>query len=59
MCKTKTIKVNRRYRKLVYSSYFIPEIRLSGKWLEEIGINIGDLVSINIEENKLSITKQS
>ena len=58
MRKTKTLKVNKRFRKLVYGNYFTPEIRMSGKWLEEIGLEIGDQVTVTIKNNTLSISKQ-
>lgn len=32
-----------------------PSITLSGKWVEDIGINYGDTVSVEVENNKIII----
>ncbi len=34
-----------------------PYIRLAGKYLENIGFNIGDRINIQIEQGKITITK--
>ncbi len=33
----------------------IPQIRLSGKWLEKLGYNIGDRIIVSYEGDKLTI----
>ena len=35
---------------------FYPEIRLAGKWLEDLGFSYGNFVTINCEANRLIIT---
>ena len=34
----------------------VPEIRLEGKWLEELGFNVGEEVQIKMQRKKLIIT---
>ena len=34
----------------------VPEIRLEGKWLRELGFEIGDQIEIKQQKNKLTIT---
>lgn len=34
----------------------LPEIRLEGRWLEEVGFKEGKRVKIQVEKNKLTIT---
>jgi len=36
----------------------IPEIRLKGKWLKEIGFYAGEMVEINIGDDLIVITRQ-
>lgn len=36
-----------------------PEIRLSGKWLEELGYKVGDSIRVTIRKQKISISKVS
>lgn len=49
----------------VYGKYFLrshrrvvifPEIRLSGKWLRDLGFDCGQAVTIQQEKNKITIT---
>ena len=35
----------------------MPEIRLTGIWLQELGFNIGDKISLELIEGKLVIEK--
>ena len=53
-------KKNREMK--VYSIYqgnkYHSQIRLSGAWLEELGFEIGDLIDIKCEKNKLIISKK-
>lgn len=36
---------------------FFPEIRLCGKWLQDLGFNTGQSVTVSYEEGKIIITK--
>lgn len=33
----------------------VPEIRLQGDWLQESGFNIGDRISVTVEDGKITI----
>ena len=51
------LKIHRKYISRSYSRYVIfPEIRLCGKWLQEIGFNCGNSVTVEHEKNKIIIT---
>ncbi|MFC5046033.1 SymE family type I addiction module toxin [Aquimarina hainanensis] len=42
-----------------YNRYVtFPEIKLSGKWLKEIGFNCGQFVIVSHKKNKITITLQ-
>ena len=56
----------RRERKVYYLSYGIdrstvtyPMIRLAGKFLHELGFQVGDDIEVVYEPGKITITKQS
>ena len=40
-----------------YNYQDVPTIVLKGKWLEEAGFNIGDSISINNENEKITISR--
>lgn len=44
-----------RYRRWG-NNYTVPEIRLEGQWLEQLGFKKGDTVKIDQKKNKLIIT---
>lgn len=54
-------KQKRNRRRKVYLTYHgnnpSPQIRLEGKWLEQLGFTAGSFVSIQCEEGKLVIEK--
>jgi len=53
------LKVTSKIYPRHYNRYIIfPEIRLSGKWLGELGFDCGQYVTISHEENKIIITPQ-
>ena len=35
----------------------VPLIRFSGRWLEEVGIHVGDIILLSITENGINIEK--
>jgi len=54
------LKIHRKYISRSYQRYVVfPEIRLSGKWLQELGFNHGKFVTVNHEQNKIIITINS
>jgi hypothetical protein len=52
----KQIKLQPKYRRLVYGDKIVPELKLSGLWLEAIGFKAGEKVTITIREQELIIT---
>jgi toxic protein SymE len=56
MAKSRKLKIHTKYQARAYGGTTIPEIRLEGKWLDELGFKQGQIVSIEQEKNKLTIT---
>lgn len=42
-----------------YNYRDVPTIILKGKWLEEAGFNIGDIIGITYEDGKIEVIKES
>ncbi len=51
------LKVREYWRQLKYGEKLVPQIQLSGVWLEEAGFAINDYVDIEIEKDQLIIKK--
>lgn len=57
--KKRRLKIQPKYMARSYHRYVIfPEIRLCGKWLQEIGFNCGNFVTVEHQRNKIIITTQ-
>lgn len=56
MKKTRKLKIHSKFREREYDRITIPEIRLEGKWLENLGFTGGNEVVIHQQKNKLVIT---
>lgn len=54
---SRKLKVYPKYRPLAssYSSRIVPELRLSGVWLERSGFRIGEQVEIIIRDQEIVI----
>ncbi len=52
---TKRIKIQPKAVLRKWDRINVPEIRLSGKWLEEIGFHYNRHVRIDYEKNKITI----
>lgn len=51
------LKVHQKYISRSYHRYVVfPEIRLCGKWLQEIGFDCGQFVTVLHEKNIIIIT---
>jgi len=50
---TKQIKIQYQIRELRYSRKLVPQLRLSGVWLEKAGFEIGSMVNIEVKHNQL------
>lgn len=52
----KPLKIYKKYfRRFGYYNIF-PEIRLSGKWLQNLGFTCGDNIKVRTEKNRIVIT---
>jgi len=52
------LTVSSSYRKRIWQKpIFSPKITISGKWLNELGFQIGDKINIETINNQLIITK--
>ena len=63
MTKTKNIKVQYSSRSTSFSYAYggtrytaYPKIQMEGKWLQELGFNVGDKLNIEYEEGSIRIT---
>jgi toxic protein SymE len=54
--KTKKLKIYQKFRTRTWDYITVPEIRLEGKWLKELGFEIGKVIEIKEQKNKLTIT---
>lgn len=54
--KTRRLKIHSKFREREYDRIIIPEIRLEGKWLENLGFTTGNEVIVYQQQNKLVIT---
>jgi len=52
----KQVKLQSKYRALTYGSKTVPELKVSGVWLEAAGFKVGEQVTIIVRENELTIT---
>lgn len=56
MANSRKLKIHTKYQTRTYGTTTIPEIRLEGKWLVKLGFKEGQMVNIEQENNKLTIT---
>lgn len=50
------LKIHSKFRARTWDNTTVPEIRLEGKWLKDLGFKEGKEVKIEQEKNKLIIT---
>ena len=51
----KEVKLQPKYRSLVFGQKIVPELKISGVWLEEQGFYAGQLVEITVQNQELII----
>jgi hypothetical protein len=51
----KQLKISSRYQARQLKSVSVPEIRLMGKWLTQLGFHCGQSVTITHKQNKILI----
>jgi hypothetical protein len=52
----KQVKLQPKYRELTYGQKIVPELKVSGVWLEAAGFRAGEKVNITISNQQLIIT---
>ncbi|MER3373978.1 MAG: SymE family type I addiction module toxin [Allomuricauda sp.] len=52
---TRKLKIHTKFRRRTWDNTKVPEIRLEGRWLEELGFEMGKTITIISENNKLTI----
>ena len=58
MSQFRKLKIHSKFRHRRWDNTTVPEIRLEGRWLDELGFNEGEQVQIKQQHNKLTITLQ-
>lgn len=53
--KDKQIKLQPKHRVLTNSEKIVPELKLSGVWLEKSGFKAGEMVNVTVREGLLII----
>ncbi len=56
MNRFRKLKIHSKHRPRRWDYTTVPEIRLEGRWLAELGFKEGDQVQIEQQRNKLTIT---
>ena len=56
MNKFRKLKIYKKFQAREWKYIPVPEIRLEGKWLKELGFEIGKEIEIKQQKNKLIIT---
>lgn len=55
MKKARKLKIHSKTRYRNWDQITVPEIRLEGKWLQDLGFTVGKQVLIDQKKNKLTI----
>ena len=56
MVNSRRLKIHTRYQTSTYKMITVPEIRLTGKWLDKLGFKEGQMVNVEQKKNKITIT---
>jgi len=56
MKQIRKLKIYQKFQSRERKNITVPEIRLEGKWLKELGFEIGKEIEIKQQQNKLTIT---
>ena len=57
--KNRTLKVYPKHRTSRGLPTVVPEIRLIGKWLRDLGFRQGQTINLALEKNRVTITVES
>jgi toxic protein SymE len=54
--KQRQLKIYQKFQRTSsWQSRFVPEIRLCGKWLEDMGFDCGQRITVRLEDDRLVI----
>lgn len=56
MQKHRKLKVYRKFRNRTWDITSVPEIRLAGRWLEQLGFTEGNDIQVEIKKGKLVVS---
>ena len=56
MNKFRYLRVYQKFRTRTWDNITVPEIRLEGNWLKELGFEIGKEIKVKQKKNRLTIT---
>nr|WP_293301826.1 SymE family type I addiction module toxin [Allomuricauda sp.] len=56
MSNYKTLKIHSKFRRRTWDNILVPEIRLEGHWLKELGFEEGKTVQVIMQDKKLTLT---
>lgn len=56
MNRFRKLKVYQKFRSRTWDNTTVPEIRLEGNWLKELGFEIGKEIEVKQQKNRLTIT---
>lgn len=56
MSKFRRLRIHSKHRGSSWNTITVPEIRLEGKWLAELGFEVGQYVQVEVSQHKLVIT---
>uniref|UniRef100_A0AB33L6Z4 Toxin SymE-like domain-containing protein n=1 Tax=Tenacibaculum sp. Pbs-1 TaxID=3238748 RepID=A0AB33L6Z4_9FLAO len=56
MSQFRKLKIYQKHQPREWKYITVPEIRLEGKWLEQLGFEIGKEIEIKQQKNRLTIT---
>ncbi len=55
--KNRKYKISSRYVRAIWTSSTKPKLTISGDWLQKAGFEIGDTVTVKVNNNELTILK--
>jgi len=56
MNRPRKLKIYQKFRSRTWDDTTVPEIRLEGKWLKELGFEEGKEIEVRLQKYKLTIT---
>lgn len=57
MKKTRRLTVKKKFHQRKYNVVALPQISITGRWLEELGFNPGDHIIAKVDVNRITLKK--